>query len=183
MAEELTIQSGRIVRPGFYRAPDGSGVRYASTIATSSENDCVFCPELTQHITYRDDYFTVIQAQPSYAHFDAQEVITHELLIPNVHVSTLRALGARARRRIDEFIGSYEDQTPENLRFQEYTRCAGNPSKSIEHLHTHLFRLSLRPISSFSFDSQRGVKTLTFTDLSSEEIARINQSRTDHRIK
>ncbi|HMR73422.1 MAG TPA: hypothetical protein PKD68_05470, partial [Candidatus Saccharibacteria bacterium] len=172
-----TIRGGRIIRPGFYRQPDGSGVNYANQIANADENTCVFCPELTQTITYEGEGFTVTQAAPQYAHFDAQEVASHELLIPDAHVDSLRRLGKRAVRRINEFICEYEDQTPSDQYFQDYTRRAANPSKSIEHVHTHLFRLSRRPVGRFAFGIHYGVAALEFADLTTAQLDQLNRSR------
>ena len=176
---EFPVVGGKLIRPGFYRRP-GAGVDYARKITTTAEQgNCLLCPGHDQTVTHKGEGFTVIQARPAYAHFDAQEVATHELLFPDEHVNSYRALGRRAIRRIEDFIEDYKAATPEDLRFQRYTRDEGNPSKSIEHLHTHLFRLSLRPIVRLSFDAHGGgVTRLDFGELTPEQILAINASRT-----
>jgi diadenosine tetraphosphate (Ap4A) HIT family hydrolase len=175
--QDLVIQGGTIIRPGFFRHPDGSGVAYARKVANTTPDTCVFCPELTQTIIDTGTHFTVIKANPAYAHFDAQRVAEHNLLLPNDHVTSLHQLGQRALREINEYIQDRAAWLRDNsgLTLQDYTRRAGNPSKSVEHLHTHLFELAPEPVEEFAFNMQSGVTALKFCALSREQLEMLRQ--------
>lgn len=180
------VQNGRIIRPGFYRNPDGSGAAYAKKVATGNlDTDCVFCPEaleardadILEKIGSTAWRFYVIEATPAYAHFDAQRVETHHMLIPEAHIESERDIPRSALEERNEYLYAQEDDTPEHLAFEHYTRSRNNPSKSVGHLHTHLFQLALDPVERFSFDTTDGVIELKFAKLSDEERKQIINSR------
>ena len=182
----LRISNGKIVRPGFYRGPDGSGPAYAAQVATGTlDTDCTFCPEglekrgveVVRRIGEKGLGIFVIQAHPAYAHFDAQEVIDHKLIIPDAHIDSEYDLTPMAQELRDEYIREAEASAVEGTAVQSYTRSPHNPSKSIGHLHTHLFTLSYAPLSRFSFTIDEGVTAAEFLRPSDEQIAVIEQSR------
>jgi len=184
---DIEVRNGKLVRPGFYRAPDGSGVAYANQIR-SSGNECSFCPEnfeahdvkVLEEIGSAAFKFYVVLARPAYAHFDAQEVVGHRLLVPEAHVQRLRDLGDKALSAHDDYIFEQEElyeQRADGVALQSYTRSPTNPSKSIWHLHTHLLDLSPNPLRSSTYDSERGVTDLQFGQLTPEQVAALVASR------
>lgn len=184
-ASELTFLNGRPIRPGFYRSPDGSGVQYANSLKASGENkDCVFCPEAIAALEpsavtsfgTAACRFNVVLANPRYAHFDAAEVIDHKLIIPEAHIDSLRKLGHAGVQVLNDYLWNLEEENPEAV-IQSYARVRNNPSKSIDHLHIHLLRLSLNPVSRFTYDMEAGVTDLDFRVLSDDEKLRLEQSR------
>lgn len=188
MRESLSsrISKGKIVRPGFYRDADGSGVAYAKQVRTGTlDTECVFCPEgierrgipILRRIGEEGLGAFVIQATPPYAHFDAQRVIDHKMIIPDAHIGSRRDMDPELRDLVDEYVDEAEDTAPPGTAIQEYTRRNKNPSKSIHHLHTHLFTLSFAPLSRFSFDIDRGVTAADFIEPTDEDIEAIEQSR------
>ena len=182
----LVIRNGKIVRPGFFRDADGSGVAYASQVATGTlDAECVFCPEglekrgveVIEKIGKKGMGIFVIQAHPAYAHFDAQQVIDHRLIIPDAHIDNENDLTPIARDLRDTYIYEAEESAAEGTAVQSYTRSPRNPSKSIGHLHTHLFTLSFAPLSRFAFTIDEGVTEADFVQPSIEQIVEIEQSR------
>ena len=182
----LHISNGKIVRPGFYRGADGSGPAYAARVATGSlDTDCTFCPEglerrgveVIEKIGKKGMGIFVIQAQPAYAHFDAQQVIDHKLIIPDAHIDNENDLTPIARDLRDTYIYEAEESAVEGTAVQSYTRSPRNPSKSIGHLHTHLFTLSFAPLSRFAFTIDEGVTEADFVQPSLKQIAEIERSR------
>lgn len=180
------ISNGKIVRPGFYRGADRSGVAYAEQVRTGAlDASCVFCPEglkqknieIVNRIGEKGLGAYVIQAKPAYAHYDAQRVIDHKLIVPDAHVVNRRDMKRELRDMIDEYIDEAERTAPDGVAIQEYTRRDKNPSKSIGHLHTHLFALSLAPLSRFSFDIDEGVTEAEFLEPTEEDIRAVEESR------
>ena len=188
MSETLSsrISGGKLVRPGFYRGADGSGVAYAQQVRTGTlDTACTFCPEglerrgieIVHRIGEKGLGAYVIQAAPAYAHFDAQRVVDHRLIIPDAHIANRRDMDPELRDMIDEYVDEVEDSAPEGVAVQEYTRRDRNPSKSIQHLHTHLLTLSLAPLSRFAFDIGKGVTEAEFIEPTPEDIRAIEASR------
>lgn len=182
----LVIRNGKIVRPGFFRDAGGSGVAYASQVATGTlDAECVFCPEglekrgveIIERLGEKGLGAFVIQASPAYAHFDAQRVVNHRLIIPDAHVSNQRDMSPVVQGLIGEYIDAAEVSAPEGTAIQDYTRRDRNFSKSITHLHTHLFTLSVAPLSRFAFNIDEGVTEAAFITPTDEQIAAIEQSR------
>lgn len=154
--------------PGVFRSPDGSGVAYAKTVGKANipGSVCVFCPELTQTINHHEEGFSVINSTPPYAFWGDRRVKSHELLIPDEHVISLNALSRKVRRRIDDYIGD-RVQTAANTgqeTVQTYTRHPANPSKSIDHVHQHIFALDDSYLDAYEYDNSDGVKVLSFTE-------------------
>lgn len=184
---EIEISRGKIVRPGFYRSPDGdSGVEYARTVATGVlDACCVFCPDsLPKRHNIIDNFgegsaaFSVVRAKPPYAHFDGQRVLDHVLVIPKVHVESLDELDKEARTTLDEYLDEMQHSVPEDRAFQRYTRDRSNPSKSVSHLHTHGYTLSLDPVSNFEYNAITGVTRLEFVRLTPGQVSEVIASRT-----
>ncbi len=183
---EITVIGSRIVRPGFYR--DATvGSEYAQSVRRQTAADCVFCPKaieerderILEEIGTRACTWLVMFATPAYDHFDAQQVIEHRLIVPDVHVECERELGAKALAVRDEWIASQTPSSDANS-IQPYTRAANNPSKSQPHLHTHVFELSPNPVSRCVYDaSEGGVTELEFFELTLDQRAAIAASRTD----
>ena len=190
---ELKISNGRIARSGFYRnKADPEAKKYAETVATGSVDlDCVFCPESIQRRgvevvdkigakvlgLVQQDNFYVIQARPAYAHFEAQRVVDHKLIIPYEHVESENELSWRLRRQLGRYVHQAELAAVDGTAVQSYTRSAYNPSKSIGHLHTHLLTLSPDPLVHFSYDIDEGVTELDFADVTPEQREQIVRSR------
>ncbi len=185
-ASEITVIGSRIVRPGFYR--DATvGSEYAQTVRRQTAADCVFCPEAIQDrderilekIGTRACTWLVMFASPAYDHFDAQRVVEHRLIVPDVHVECERRLGRKALAIRDDWIASQVPSSGANS-IQPYTRVANNPSKSQPHLHTHIFELGPDPVSKCVYDaSEGGVTELEFLKLTADQQAAIAASRTD----
>ena len=185
---ELTVRSGRLIRPGFYRAPDGSGANYAKQLRESGD-ECIFCPEsldargieILETVGSAACKFFVFNAAPAYAHYEAQKVLNHRLIVPEVHVEGRRELkgllGRAALEDLDDYIFAQEEANDEETFFQDLTRTETNPSKSVGHLHTHLLTLSLQPVSKFKFNIHRGVTELEFAELTPEQIDEVVRSR------
>lgn len=184
--EQISVIHGRLVRPGFYRSPDGSGVAYAKTVASGSlDTECIFCPEglearnikVVERIGSTAFQFYIIEAFPAYAHFDAQKVVGHRMLIPEAHIEDEADIPNDAYGEFRDYIREQRRATPPGIVLQDYTRVPENPSKSIGHLHTHLLQLSLDPVRRFEFDSSRGVTALEFAELTPEQTAEVIESR------
>ncbi len=185
-SSEITVIGSRIVRPGFYRGAT-VGSEYAQSVRRQTVANCVFCPEAMQDrgekilekIGTRACTWLVVFANPAYDHFDAQRVVEHRLIVPDVHVESERALGRKALAARDEWIYDQRPSATANS-IQPYTRAANNPSKSQPHLHTHVFELSPDPVSRCVYDaSQGGVTELEFLNLTPEQQSAIAASRTD----
>lgn len=158
-----------LIRPsGFRRAAQAQN--YIETLKNSSPEQCVFCPGDTQDVLYRGNDFYAVRAKPAYEHFEMQEVIEHNLVIPNDHATSIEQLGSRALREMEDYVAMFREATPSFLRFQSFTREPDNPSKSQEHLHQHLFRLSLRPVETIEYNIHTGLTKLTFADLTKKQI-------------
>lgn len=192
MTERLKITNGRIVRPGFYRNADDAGQTYTKTVSTGAlDLDCVFCPDSIRRRNievidkiggkvlgiFNSWSFFVIQAQPAYAHFDAQRVVDHKLIIPTDHIESEAEIPSRARRIRDEYIRERELSADAGTAVQSYTRSEWNPSKSVGHLHTHLLTLSLAPLSRFSFDIDHGVTEAEFIEPTQRQIDAVERTR------
>lgn len=182
----LTITNGRIVRPGFYRSADGSGQEYAKAVSTGMlDKNCVFCPErmksrgddVLRRVGSKAWSFFVIHARPAYAHFDAQQVLEHRMIIPEAHIESEYDIPPEALALRDEYIHDEEIHAAPGTAVQSYTRSANSPSKSISHLHTHLFTLSASPLAEFEYTMVDGVKKATFIEPTAEQIDAIEQSR------
>lgn len=178
----VVVKDGRIIRPSMYREAEESR-QYAEQVKSGPIDQlCVFCSNaVRKRLLHEYDSFYVINARPAYAHFDGQRVASHELLIPHRHVNTLRKLGLSARQDIEQYLWFREDalRGDPDVRFQDYLRTPGNPSKSIDHLHIHMFELGLEPIKKLSYDAENGVTKLEFNNLSPEDIDELNRTRQD----
>jgi diadenosine tetraphosphate (Ap4A) HIT family hydrolase len=193
MAEDLRITNGRIARSGFFRGmADPAAKQYAEKVATGAVDlDCVFCPEaigrrraeIVDTIGAKAlglvqlDHFYVIQANPAYAHFEAQRVVDHKLIIPYEHVESEHDLPWRLRRKLGQYVHRAELAAEEGTSVQRFTRSANNPSKSVGHLHTHLLTLSLDPVKRFSYDINEGVTDLEFVEVTPEQRDQIIDTR------
>ncbi len=184
--EQTPVVNGRLVRPGFYRSPDGAGLTYAKTVASGSlDTECIFCPEglearkvnVVERIGSTAFQFYIIEASPAYAHFDAQKVVGHRMLIPEAHIEEEDDIPNSAYGELREYIREQRRSIAPGVVLQHYTRAADSPSKSIGHLHTHLLELSLDPVRRFEFDSRRGVTALEFAELTPEQAAEVIESR------
>lgn len=184
---ELTVRGGKLIRPGFYRAPDGSGANYAKQVKESGDA-CIFCPEsldargieVFETVGSAACKFYVFDAKPAYSHFDAQQVVEHRLIVPEAHIESRRELGRKALRVLDEYLYEQEaiyERRTDGLAFQSYVRSASNPSKSVGHLHTHMFGLGPNPVKKFDFDMTGGVTTLEFGELAPEQLDELLASR------
>lgn len=195
MSEHISITNGRLVRSGFYRAPqDASAKAYAEKVRTGVlDTSCVFCPEsierrhndeddklrIIDEIGHRAWAFYVIQAEPAYAHFDAQRVVDHKLILPHRHIERDSDLQQRALDVRNRYIHAAEDAAGEGLAVQSYTRSDRNPSKSVGHLHTHLLTLSLAPLARFAYDIENGVTIADFIEPTPEQIQEVEHTRRD----
>lgn len=175
----LTMLPGGIIsRPGFYRPSNPDTSAYTMKVRRGdNEANCPFCPEADKTILDEDEYFLTIRATSPYAHFDAQEVVEHNLLIPRTHVESLRQLGKKALRRWLNITLAFEANTPEGTGAVCYTRSPNNPSRSVRHLHTHLLTLSSAAVHSFSYDIHNGATDLSFIMPTDEQIAQLGQHK------
>lgn len=147
--------------------------------------DCIFCPEgiqrhsikIVRRIGEQGCGAFVMETHPSYAHFDAQRMLDHKMIVPDQHITSKRQMDPDLRDLIEEYINEVEDTAPEGVAIQDYTRRQNNPSKSIGHLHTHLFTLSFAPLSRFAFDIDNGVTEIEFIEPTIDEIQAIERSR------
>ena len=189
----LRISNGKIAREGLYRDEnDPNAKAYAAQVATGVVDiDCVFCPESVarRKIEMVDkigtkvlgltllNHFYVIQAAPAYAHFEGHRVIDHKLIIPYEHVKSEHELSEYRRRKLGRYIREKELAAEEGTFVQSFTRSDRNYSKSVEHLHTHLWTLSAEPVARFSYDIDEGVTELTFARITPAQIQALERSR------
>lgn len=178
----LTIKDGRLIRPSIYREAEASK-EYAEEVKNSRIDEvCVFCSEaVKKNALDKHDSFYVLRAKPAYSHFDAQEVISHELLIPFQHVNTLRRLGLAARQEIQNYLWEREDASKkgETTRFQDYFRTPDNPSKSIDHAHIHMFELGLSVVRRLDYDIENGITQLEFEPPTPKQAKELQRTRLD----
>lgn len=188
MSGEIAVVGGRMIRPSVNRGTDPNNIAYTNAAKIKKpDTACTFCPEelerrkieIVQRIgaTGRVGLY-VIEAIPSYDHFDGHRVAGHQLIIPDEHIEHERDLGRAVRKERDEFIWEAERNAPEGTSVQSYTRTPHNTSKSIAHLHTHLFTLSMDAVSRFDYNIEEGTTALDFVSPTDEQVRQITDSRT-----
>lgn len=182
--ELIGVRGPSLVRPGFYGSPDGQRREYTNSLLKKSTGPCVFCPDRINHQDIRnrfgkDGRFIVIAASSPYAHFDAQEVLDHTLIVPERHVESKHALTTSEREEVDQY--EYEKGLEAERRgwcFQSYVRSRSNFSKSVPHLHYHGFVISPSIVDRFVFDLERGgVTELNFLVPTQAQISQVLTNR------
>lgn len=160
-----------IIRAGGFR-PAAEAQRYAAATSDrlAGPQTCPFDTEThPQSMQYTDslDNWFVIRASAPYIEWDLHFVEGHEMLIPFACVSSLKQLSKRARREREEYTHYRTDLLRDNpnAHMQTYLRDPDNRSKSVKHLHEHLFTLNpWRIVKSKEYSYKEGA-SITFIDI------------------
>jgi len=122
---------------------------------------CRFCNfELGQEgVLEAQPGFTVVAAKYPYDHWDAREVRDHRMVIPTRHVDGLKELTTEEKLAWFDIVGDYEERG-----YTSFTRSPESPTKSVDHLHTHLFRIDMgsRAVRYMHYDGGQGVNEFRF---------------------
>lgn len=131
---------------------------------------CKFCTldQSEQEIAPMNDHFFVTNNLFPYSHWDSREVFDHKLLIPARHVIGLKDLTSEEKLAWFDAVGAFEDTG-----YTTYTRAPECPTKSIDHLHTHLLQITMasRAIRYLHYDSSQGVCEFGYDEDNAREIA------------
>lgn len=183
---QFIIKPGQLIRRAMTRQPDSlETIAYMDKLAAENigeanddaEKPCPFCPEkllannkLIEAIGSRSYQIYVIEASAPYDSWDALKVLRHHLILPEEHIEDEHDLPIEAVRTIRDYLYERRKATPPGVIAQDYTRAPGNTSKSVGHLHKHLFDLSnLDPLIEFSYNSHDGVTKSNFMHLTTQQ--------------
>ncbi len=153
-APEVMIHSGLLIRPGFYRNSI-TGQNYARQTVKNLQGQCLFCTEEGHTVTHSGERLFAFGASAPYEFWGDKAVTTHELIVPRQHTDTIHSEAGR------QILGELHDYATERRAadptIQLYVRTPGNPSKSVEHLHFHLFSTDpSRRLAQYAFDLSTG---------------------------
>jgi diadenosine tetraphosphate (Ap4A) HIT family hydrolase len=91
----------------------------------------------TQPIIEEHSTMYVMENRTSYDIFEGRRVLDHKMVIPRRHVELIADFTKQEKIDHMEVIGRYEKQG-----YNIYARGADSVSRSVEHQHTHLIKLS-----------------------------------------
>lgn len=102
--------------------------------------DCVFCDESEMNPRSLDDslkYFRVVEtlASYAYAYWDIKEVTGHLMIVPIRHIKCVSDLNEGESQEYLSLIKKYS-----KLGYDVFVRNSRSVGKTINHLHTHLFK-------------------------------------------
>lgn len=113
-------------------------IHYKRHTKTTPHETCSFCA-LTQgdgQVVSESEHFWTAINLFAYDLWDDRNVDEHLMLLPKRHVMSLGNLTPAEQVDYMKQLAVYED-----LGYSTYTRAPTNASRSIPHLHTHLFKL------------------------------------------
>ena len=112
---------------------------YAKLLEESA-GTCSFCTliaEPTNQIIITYEHNLLIKNRFPYETWEDLRVTEHLMFIPKQHVKHINELSEDAKKELAKLITDAEAND-----YSIYHRSQGNPSRSMEHLHTHLFHLA-----------------------------------------
>ncbi len=100
---------------------------------------CAFCEinKSSPQLVKLAKHFKIVQNIFPYSHWDSQTVDDHLVVVPNQHTDTLSDLSAPAAQEFVQIISEYESNG-----YSVWARPPGAITKSLQHQHTHLIKLS-----------------------------------------
>lgn len=103
---------------------------------------CVFCTIVYDKakVVNETKFFWIYKNLFSYNTWDNLDVKEHLMIIPKEHITKLSELNGSAQRSYMELVTEYDEKG-----YSHYLRAAGNATKTIDHMHTHLIRLGAKP--------------------------------------
>lgn len=131
---------------------DGTQQRYAEVsdknhLHAEGPQGCIFCVPRPEEVVERGDNLYVIQNIFPYELWDRFDVKDQKMIVPNDHVDNLGDLSRDTQLEWLDTVVKYERQG-----YSNYTRDPSNPSKSKEHLHTHIIALGGRALLTQRYD-------------------------------
>lgn len=120
------------------RSPD-TQAEYDKLLAESA-GTCSFCTlvtEQTSQVITTYQHSLLIKNRFPYETWEDLRVTEHLMFIPKQHAKHFNALDREAKKEFAKLIADAEENG-----YSIYHRSQSNPARSMEHLHTHLFRLA-----------------------------------------
>lgn len=99
---------------------------------------CPFCSisiENPQYINETDNFW-IIQNRFPYDTWEGQAVLSHLMIVPKVHLTSLKYLSESESKEFILLLADYEHSG-----YNVYARTASSKTRSIKHQHTHLIQL------------------------------------------
>ena len=102
-------------------------------------DSCDFCQFTSKHqqVIEASAHFWVVYNNFSYDIWDNFNVAHHYMLVPRRHITSLAELSQEEAHDYVVLLAAYESKG-----FSVYARAPQNASKSIQHQHTHLLKLT-----------------------------------------
>lgn len=111
---------------------------------------CTFCREVGRsNVLYENATMFVIPNRVKYDMFEGRRVIDHLMVIPKHHRESLADFTDQEKTDQMAIMGDYESRG-----YNIYARGKGSISRSVDHQHTHLIKLSDKK-PSFVFFAER----------------------------
>lgn len=99
---------------------------------------CTLIAEPTSQVLTIYEHHLLIKNRFPYETWEDLRVTEHLMFIPKQHVKHFNDLGSEADDELGKLLANAEADG-----YSIYHRSQDNPARSMEHLHTHLFRLAL----------------------------------------